>query len=71
MAVVGAKGAGAVGGNGSSITYRRPELVCTEDQQMSAVILTSLGGMGVMANLALIVIIVIKRPLRRSIIART
>jgi hypothetical protein len=32
---------------------------------MSAVILTSLGGMGVMANLALIAIIVINRPLMR------
>merc|ERR1712004_421551 len=32
---------------------------------MSAVILTSLGGMGVMANLTLMAIIIIKRPLRR------
>ena len=115
-------------GNGSDFRIRRPELVCDEDQQMSAVsccnlqfakgsndttkiekrtklserqlflhycplittsfdclrehrshkhgchpptkimlkvILTSLGGMGVMANLALMAIILIKRPLRR------
>ena len=32
---------------------------------MLKVILTSLGGMGVMANLALMAIILIKRPLRR------
>ena len=32
---------------------------------MSAVILTSLGSMGVVANLSLITLILIKRPLRR------
>ena len=32
---------------------------------MSAIILTSLGSMGVMANLVLIAIILLKRPLRR------
>ena len=36
-----------------------------QDHHMSAVILTSLGSMGVMANLALILIIMVKRPLRR------
>ena len=36
---------------------------------MSAVILTSLGSMGVMANLALIVIILVKRPLRRWLLS--
>jgi hypothetical protein len=36
-----------------------------QDQKMSAIILTSLGSMGVMANLALIAIILLKRPLRR------
>ena len=68
MAVVGIKGAGAFGGpSNSTVTdYGRPrDLVCSEDLQMSAIILTSLGSMGVMANLALMAIILVKRPLRR------
>merc|ERR1712123_347317 len=66
--IVGAKGSfagpgGTGSGNGSS--YSRRKLVCDEDQKMSAIILTSLGSMGVLANLALIAIILLKRPLRR------
>ena len=65
MAVVGAKGGVTGIGNLTVLVRQRPELVCTEDQQVSAIILTSLGSMGVMANLSLMAIILIKRPLRR------
>ena len=38
-----------------------------KDDKISAVILTSLGGVGVTANVILILIILIKRPLRRCV----
>ena len=38
---------------------------CTEEHHMSAIILTSLGGLGVAANLALMTVMLVKRPLRR------
>jgi len=65
MAVVGAKGKFPGPQDPGDHVPGRQKLVCDEDQKMSAVILTSLGSMGVMANLALIAIILIKRPLRR------
>jgi len=66
MAVVGAKGTFAgPGGTTNDNGNRRRGMVCDEDQKMSAIILTSLGSMGVLANLALIAIILLKRPLRR------
>jgi len=48
-------------GNASSV----PKLTCTEEMKVSAAILTSLGGLGVAANLALISVMLVKRPLRR------
>jgi len=73
MAVVAAKentfmpgGPGTRVGQSNETFYRkRIPITCEESDKISAVILTSLGGMGVLANVILIVIILIKKPLRR------
>ena len=45
--------------------HNRSRIQCTEEHHMSAIILTSLGGLGVAANLALMTVMLVKRPLRR------
>ena len=66
MAVVVKGGfAGVGGGVNSSQTVWRREITCTEEQRVSAVLLTTLGCLGVLANLSLMIVIVVKQPLSR------
>jgi hypothetical protein len=44
-----------------------PTFVCHEDDQTSATILISLGAMGIGANVALMAVILLRKPLRRSV----
>jgi len=62
MAVVVKGGGGAIPGLGGAvnITNSRVHFVCTEDQKVSAFLLTSLGVLGVFANIILMVVICFK-----------
>ena len=71
---------GTVGGNVSQPVWRR-EIICNEvgqswlssrevttvaqEQRVSAILLTCLGCLGVLANLSLMIIIAVKKPLSR------
>jgi hypothetical protein len=46
-------------------------LTCTEDQKVSAFLLTSLGALGIVANSVLIVVICFRRSFKRYSIALT
>ena len=64
MAVIGAKGNFA----GPGVNFeeeKKKEVVCTEEHSVSAVLLTCLGLMGIIANLVLVVIILANQKLRR------
>ena len=43
----------------------RPRFICTEDQKVSAFLLTSLGVLGVTANIILIIVICFKGSFKR------
>lgn len=42
-----------------------PTFICDEDDQSAATILLSLGAMGIGANVALMTVILLQKPLRR------
>jgi len=44
-----------------------PTFICHPTDQTAATILISLGAMGIGANLALMAVILLRRPLRRSV----
>ena len=44
-----------------------PTFICHATDQTAATILISLGAMGIGANLALMAVILLRRPLRRSV----
>ena len=43
----------------------QPTFICDEDDQSSATILLSLGTLGIGANVALMAVILLQKPLRR------
>ena len=43
----------------------QPTFICNEDDQSAATILLSLGAMGIGANVALMTVILLQKPLRR------
>ena len=47
--------------------FREPRFLCTKDQQVSAFLLTSLGILGVAANIVLILVICFKGSFKRWI----
>ena len=67
MAMAGARPGMPIPGSdeGFNPYHNRSRIQCTEEHHMSAIILTSLGGLGVAANLALMTVMLVKRPLRR------
>ena len=58
-----------INGENETRTFER-ELICTPEDQTAAAILISLGAMGIGANLALMAVILLRRPLRRSVISK-
>ena len=68
MAMV--KGGGAIPGLGApagieNITETKVQFICTDDQQVSAFLLTSLGILGITANIILISVICCRRAFKR------
>lgn len=57
-------GSGTKGTKGTNDTFG-PTFDCSESDQAAALILISLGGLGVGANVALMAVILIRKPLRR------
>ena len=48
-----------------------PTFICHQEDQTAATILISLGALGIGANLALMAVILLRRPLRRSVLPKT
>ena len=66
MAVVGVRK--QLGVNGENDTKPAgPTFICHPTDQTAATILISLGALGIGANLALMAVILLRRPLRRSV----
>jgi len=55
---------GPIGKENFTVQEER-KLTCTEEMEFSATILVTLGGLGVGANIVLMLILLVKRPLRR------
>ena len=64
MAVV-VRGAGAVPPGGENETSAGPNFECSQDDRTAASILISLGSLGIGANLALMAVILLRRPVKR------
>ncbi len=63
--VVNPKGRNAWGATEVNETARAPSFDCSEADVSSAVILMSLGALGIGANVALMAVILLRKPLRR------
>ena len=58
-------GLGAPGGIESNTTETKVQFICTEDQKVSAFLLTSLGILGITANIILMSVICFRRSFKR------
>ena len=65
MAIVIDRGYPGAGVDNSSEWDRRPTFECDPTDQTAAVILITLGAMGIGANMALMAVILLRKPLRR------
>ena len=68
MAVVGVRKQSGVNGENET-TPAGPTFICHPADQTAATILISLGALGIGANLALMAVILLRRPLRRSVLS--
>ena len=58
-------GAPVVPGGAENITEPKVQFICTDDQQVSAFLLTTLGILGITANIILISVICCRRAFKR------
>ena len=65
MAVVGVRKQAGYGENDTKPAG--PQFICHPTDQTAATILISLGALGIGANVALMAVILLRRPLRRSV----